>query len=57
MGWIFKRRPAPVPEPVMNLADVAVKTAWGLTVTQWLALTDQQRRDLRDNVTHARKAS
>jgi hypothetical protein len=42
----------------MNLADVAVKTAWGLTVPQWLALTDSERAHLRDNVTHAqRKAS
>jgi hypothetical protein len=57
VNWIFGRRPAPVPEPVMNLADVAVKTAWGLTVTQWLALTDSERAHLRNAVTHARKAS
>jgi hypothetical protein len=34
-------------------ADMAVKTAHGLTLTQWNRLTEDQRRDLRDTVTQA----
>lgn len=34
-------------------SDLIVKTAWGLTLTQWQNLTDDQRRYYRDNVAHA----
>lgn len=56
-GW-FKPKPAPAPAVVVSLADLRVKAAWGLTTPEWLALTDPQRRELRNNITHAlRKAS
>jgi hypothetical protein len=34
-------------------ADMAVKAAHGLTLTQWNRLTEQERRHLRDTVTTA----
>jgi hypothetical protein len=34
-------------------ADMKVKAAHGLTLTQWNRLTEKQRRDLRDTVTTA----
>jgi hypothetical protein len=37
----------------LNLADMAVKTAHGISLTEWNNLTDAERRDMRDNVTHA----
>ena len=33
--------------------DMAVKHAWGLTLTQWDELSDDQRRYCRWNVTQA----
>lgn len=58
MGWSW-RKPAPAPpEPVIHLADLPVKAAWGLSTPEWLALTDPERRDLRETVAYApRKAS
>jgi hypothetical protein len=34
-------------------ADMEIKTAHGLTLTEWNALTDVQRAELRDTVTDA----
>lgn len=33
--------------------DMAVKHAWGLTLTQWQAMTDAERRYCRENVAQA----
>ncbi|AZS11746.1 hypothetical protein HOU96_gp48 [Arthrobacter phage Maja] len=39
--------------PVISDSDIAVKTAWGLSLTQWMALSDQQRAYYRENVSSA----
>jgi hypothetical protein len=33
--------------------DMAVKTAWGLSLTEWNRLSEHERRDRRDRVTEA----
>lgn len=57
MGWSW-RKPAPEPAPSISVFDLPVKAAWGLSTPEWLALTDPERRELRDTVAYApRKAS
>jgi hypothetical protein len=55
-GW-FRRRPrpaeAPNPATLISRSDIAVKTAHGLSTAEWLALTDQERRDARNGVVAA----
>jgi hypothetical protein len=34
-------------------SDLHVKTAWKLTLTEWRAMTDDERRYCRENVAHA----
>lgn len=41
-------------QAVSNFAqDMAVKQAWGLTLTEWNRLSEHDRRDRRDRVTEA----
>jgi len=48
------RRPTPPPAPpTITAHDALVKHAWGLTLAGWLALTDQERAQLRRDVTRA----
>ncbi|GAP53843.1 hypothetical protein AHiyo6_04080 [Arthrobacter sp. Hiyo6] len=49
----FRRQPAPPPAPSLTAHDALVKHAWGLTLTKWLALTDQERAHYRRDVTRA----
>lgn len=57
MTTIFdaRRRPINLPDtPSVDMGDMVVKTAWGLTLTQWQDdLTDEQRAYCRENVTSA----
>lgn len=39
--------------PVISRTDAAIKTVWGLNLTEWNNLTDDQRRYCRDNVATA----
>lgn len=51
---LFRRRPEPVqPTPPISRKDAAIKTVWGLTLTEWNALSDDQRRWCRDHVATA----
>jgi hypothetical protein len=50
---IFKRR-RPEPELVKySQADIQTAYCWGLTLTQWHALTDHDRAECRRTVTAA----
>jgi hypothetical protein len=37
----------------VNVADMAIKTVWGLTLTEWNRLTEAQRRYCREHVATA----
>lgn len=50
--WFRRARPTP-PALSLTVHDAEVKRAWGLTLTKWLALTDQERAKLRRQVTRA----
>jgi hypothetical protein len=39
--------------PVISDSDIAVKTAWGFSLPEWLAFSDQQRVYYRENVSSA----
>jgi hypothetical protein len=55
MRNIFKRRR---PEPAIEVttqSDIVTAHAWGLTLLQWHALTDFQRKECRRTVTVAPK--
>lgn len=43
----------PAAPPVVSDSDIAVKTAWRLSLPQWMALSDQQRAYYRENVSSA----
>jgi hypothetical protein len=49
-----RRRPQPA-QPNLTRADADTAYAWGLTLTDWYALTDTERADHRWNITHARR--
>ncbi len=54
MFRFFKRRkPTHRAEPKTDRADIQTAYAWGLTLTQWHALTDFERQECRRNVTTA----
>jgi hypothetical protein len=51
---LFKRRrPMPVQENVTTQGDIITAHAWGLTLTQWWALSDFERAECRRNITVA----
>jgi hypothetical protein len=37
----------------ISMADIQVKTAYRLSVTEWEALTEEERRNCRENVATA----
>jgi hypothetical protein len=43
-------------EQDVDMADVHVKTEWGFSLTEWNALTDQDRAYFRHHVTQATRA-
>lgn len=45
---------APYEAEEVDAADVAVKTEWGISLTEWNALTDQDRAYYRHNVSQAK---
>lgn len=53
----MRRRLSPagkVAQPAqISSSDIAVKTAWRLTLTEWNNLTDKERADKRDRVAEA----
>ena len=52
--WFRGRRPMPVPaEVVTTQGDIITAHAWGLTLTQWHALSDHDRAECRRTVTVA----
>ena len=54
MRNIFKRRrPEPAAQVVTTQGDIITAHAWGLTLTQWHALTDHDRAECRRTVTVA----
>ncbi|QYC54974.1 hypothetical protein SEA_POPPER_57 [Arthrobacter phage Popper] len=58
MTTIFDARRKPISldlptYPRISDTDIAVKTAWGFSTTQWLGFTDQQRVYYRENVSSA----
>ena len=61
MTTIFDARRRPIsldlpayPAPLSS-ADIAVKTAYGLSLTDWNALSDEERAEKRLNVATAQK--
>jgi hypothetical protein len=55
---MFNRKNTPVTEvPRVTVQDGVIAEAWGLSLTEWAALTDAERRDLRNRVAYAPTAS
>ena len=50
---LFRRRPQPPAEPTITRHDAEVARAHGLTLAQWLDLTDHGRAMLRHDLVHA----
>lgn len=46
---IRRQPPPPPPQPTISRQDAAILGVTGLTLPQWNALTEQQRRDYRWN--------
>lgn len=45
--FFFRRRPAPSPAPLICRADADIINRVGITLTEWLTMTDPQRADIR----------
>jgi hypothetical protein len=55
---MFNRKKTPVTEvPRVTVQDGVIAGAWGLSLMEWAALTNEQRRDLRNRVAYAPAAS
>ena len=52
--WFRRRRPEPVVVRYTE-ADILISHMWGLTLTQWDALTDHERAECRRTITAAPK--
>jgi hypothetical protein len=50
--WFRRRRPEPAPIKYAY-ADIMTACAWSLTLTEWDALTDFERRECRRTMTAA----
>lgn len=52
----MRRRPQPA-QPSLSRVDADTAYAWGLTLTDWYALTDTERADRRWNITQAKRTA
>jgi len=44
---------APKESPRVTVQDGVIAEAWGHSITEWVALTDEERRDLRNRIVYA----
>jgi len=52
---MFNRKEAQAPDAALDITvqDGVIAEAWGRTLTEWTALTDAERQDLRSRVVYA----